>query len=66
PANAWILYRSARTHEFKAREGCPAVPQADISKVIGQLWRDETPEVRRFWEGEAQRAKARHRQLYPG
>lgn len=30
PANAWILYRSARAHEFKAREGCPAVAQADI------------------------------------
>ncbi|GAA5850547.1 hypothetical protein JCM9279_007535 [Rhodotorula babjevae] len=66
PANAWILYRSARAHEFKASEGCPAVAQADISKVIGQLWRDETPEVRRFWELEAQRAKARHRELYPG
>ncbi|GAA5897468.1 hypothetical protein JCM8208_003280 [Rhodotorula glutinis] len=66
PANAWILYRSARAHEFKASEGRPAVAQADISKVIGQLWRDETPEVRRFWELEAQRAKARHRELYPG
>jgi len=36
------------------------------AKAIGQLWRDETPEVRRFWELEAQRAKARHRELYPG
>ncbi|GAA6051272.1 hypothetical protein JCM3770_006789 [Rhodotorula araucariae] len=65
PANAWICYRSARVHELKASVEYAKLPQADISKVIGQLWREETPEVRRHYELEAEKKKAEHKEKYP-
>ncbi|BGP36841.1 hypothetical protein JCM10449v2_000743 [Rhodotorula kratochvilovae] len=65
PANAWICYRSARVHELKASSEYAKLPQADISKIIGQLWRDETPEIRRHYELEAERKKAEHKEKYP-
>ncbi|GAA6001630.1 hypothetical protein JCM10207_002239 [Rhodosporidiobolus poonsookiae] len=65
PANAWICYRSARVHELKASTEYAKLPQADISKIIGQLWRSEPPEVRRRYELEAQVKKELHRQQFP-
>ncbi|GAA6061925.1 hypothetical protein JCM10212_001493 [Sporobolomyces blumeae] len=65
PPNAWICYRSARVHELRATPEYLKIPQADISKIIGQLWRSESPEVRKRYELEAAAKKLEHRKKYP-
>ncbi|BGP12874.1 hypothetical protein JCM10213_005171 [Rhodosporidiobolus nylandii] len=66
PANAWICYRSARVQELKSSSSqYSKLPQADISKIIGQLWRSEPPEVRRQYEEMAERKKAEHKEKHP-
>ncbi|GAA5849882.1 hypothetical protein JCM8547_000944 [Rhodosporidiobolus lusitaniae] len=65
PANAWICYRSARVHELKISAEYAKLPQADISKIIGQLWRSEPPAVRRQYEEMAAMKKAEHKEKHP-
>jgi len=66
PPNAWICYRSARVHELKNTAEYSKMPQASISKLIGELWRSESAEVRRQYELEAAAKKLEHREKYPG
>ncbi|GAA5988844.1 hypothetical protein JCM11641_005039 [Rhodosporidiobolus odoratus] len=67
PANAWICYRSARVQELKSSSSrYSKLPQADISKIVGQLWRSEPPEVRRQYEQMAEQNKKEHSEKYPG
>ncbi|BGO96764.1 Pcc1 protein [Rhodotorula toruloides ATCC 204091] len=65
PANAWICYRSAKVHELKTSKTFAKLPQADVSELIGQLWREEAPNVRRHYELEAARRKKEHKEAYP-
>ncbi|BGP21784.1 pcc1 protein [Rhodotorula toruloides] len=65
PANAWICYRSAKVHELKTSKAFAKLPQADVSKLIGQLWREEAADVRRHYELDAARRKKEHKEAYP-
>ncbi|BGP28983.1 hypothetical protein JCM10296v2_000719 [Rhodotorula toruloides] len=65
PDNAWICYRSAKVHELKTSKTFAKLPQADVSKLVGQLWREEAPDVRRHYELEAARRKKEHKEAYP-
>ncbi|GAA5845782.1 hypothetical protein JCM11251_007737 [Rhodosporidiobolus azoricus] len=65
PPNAWICYRSARVHELKASSEYAKLPQADISKIIGQIWRNEPAEVRQKYEDMAAAEKAEHKEKHP-
>lgn len=62
PRNAWILYRSYHSSQVCQGE---RLSQANISKRISEMWRNETEEVRRHFEQEAEAEKARHQELYP-
>ncbi|KAG8799115.1 hypothetical protein FRC17_007222, partial [Serendipita sp. 399] len=67
PANAWILYRSHKMKDLTPTEpGAPRRPQADISKLIAEMWKNETPEVRQRYEQLSDMKKAEHLALYPG
>ncbi|GAA6007300.1 hypothetical protein JCM11491_003080 [Sporobolomyces phaffii] len=66
PPNAWICYRSARVRELKNTSQYTKMPQASISKLIGELWRSESPEVKRRYEAEATAKKLEHKEKYPG
>ena len=66
PPNAWILYRSNKIAELKDDPALTGRLQADISKMIGALWRNEKPEVKAHYEGLAETRKAEHAQLHPG
>lgn len=82
PPNAWILYRSDKFRSSRAREasgggttiGSPALgsavvvsrPQADISKVISEMWKSEPPEVKLYWEQQSEIKKIEHLAEYPG
>jgi len=67
PANAWILYRSDKMKDITpSLPGQPKPPQADISKLIAAMWKNEKPEVKQHYEALSDMKKAEHLALYPG
>ena len=66
PANAWILYRSEKMKTLKPSDpSAPRRTQADISRIIAALWRDEAPAVRMYYETLSDHYKAEHLAQYP-
>ncbi|GAA5898456.1 hypothetical protein JCM6882_007780 [Rhodosporidiobolus microsporus] len=68
PANAWMLYRSARVKEFAERErqGGSRVPmQSDLSKIIGEMWRAEPLDIRETYARLALAEREEHAKRYP-
>lgn len=43
----------------------PGLANPEISKIIGELWREETEEVKNYWKRLAEEEKARHQRQYP-
>lgn len=66
PPNAWILYRSDQLRIIKQDPVISKKPQADISKLIGALWREEKPEVKLWYEQQADIKKSEHLKQHPG
>src|SRR6266498_3110002 len=64
PPNAFILYRQAKQPIITRERG--NISNNDISKLLAELWRNETDEVRLYWRKVADRKKMEHMQLYPG
>ncbi|EAU91357.1 pcc1 [Coprinopsis cinerea okayama7 len=66
PPNAWILYRGDKLRElFEPVPGQPRMSQADVSRIIGQMWRTESDATRMEYERRADEAKAEHAIKYP-
>ncbi|KAI0371098.1 hypothetical protein BV20DRAFT_914127, partial [Pilatotrama ljubarskyi] len=66
PPNAFILYRSAKWEEAKADGSADALgTMGQASKVFGQMWKLEPPEVREDFEERARRAAEAHREKHP-
>jgi len=66
PANAWILYRSHKMKNLKPTEpSAPRRTQADISKLIAEMWKNETEEVKKYYETLSDLAKVEHHAQYP-
>ncbi|CAE6527267.1 unnamed protein product [Rhizoctonia solani] len=66
PPNAWILYRSDKLKELATNQAPgPRKPQAEISKIISQMWQAEGPETKGMYEARAEEKKAEHAALYP-
>ncbi|KIK98564.1 hypothetical protein PAXRUDRAFT_55546, partial [Paxillus rubicundulus Ve08.2h10] len=63
PPNAWILYRSDRLKELPPSKERRA--QADVSKLISNMWKNEKEEVKLEYERMADAKKAEHQRLYP-
>ncbi|KAJ7072458.1 hypothetical protein C8F01DRAFT_1104064 [Mycena amicta] len=59
PPNAWILYRTDRAKEIGRKA------QADVSREISAMWRNELPVVRAQYERMADIKKAEHHAMYP-
>nr|GAT57678.1 predicted protein [Mycena chlorophos] len=59
PPNAWILYRADKAKEIGRKA------QADVSREISLLWRNERPEIRAEYERRADIKKAEHQLMYP-
>jgi len=66
PPNAWILYRSRKLADLKNDPAIAGRLQADISKMVGQLWRNESPETKAQYEQLAEEKKLEHLRLHPG
>ncbi|ODQ50433.1 high mobility group box, partial [Saitoella complicata NRRL Y-17804] len=60
PLNAFMLYRRDKQHAV------PSKNHQSISRIIGQLWRNETAATKKFYTDLAKRAKEEHEQMYPG
>lgn len=63
PRNAFILYRQHYQANVVAQH--PGLANPEISKIIGEQWRNEAEEVKSEWKGLAEEEKLRHQQQYP-
>ncbi|KAI9839563.1 MAG: hypothetical protein M1819_002189 [Sarea resinae] len=63
PRNAFILYRQHLQSTFVADR--PGLSNPEISKLIGQRWQAEPPEIKNQWKNLAEEEKVRHQQSYP-
>jgi hypothetical protein len=63
PPNAFILYRRAKQPAIIAAQR--HLTNAEVSRQISDMWRNETEEVRLNWERYADRKKLEHMQIYP-
>ncbi|KAF9007999.1 sequence-specific DNA-binding high mobility group box protein, partial [Cyathus striatus] len=64
PPNAWILFRAVKQKELLESRG--KEPQAEVSKMISQVWKDAPEDVRAHYERLAEEKKAEHKVQYPG
>ena len=62
PPNAWILYRSHKLRELPPVQGRA---QAVVSKLVSDMWKNESESVRLEYERMADQRKAEHQQMYP-
>jgi hypothetical protein len=65
PPNRWILYRADKVRELEPPPGQPRRPQAEISKLISQMWAAEPPHVKAAYESRAIQAKIQHAIDFP-
>ncbi|KAI0116309.1 hypothetical protein GGR51DRAFT_545895 [Nemania sp. FL0031] len=64
PRNAFILYRQAWQGHFAAQH--PGLANPEISKLIGEKWREQPESVKNEWKQLAEEEKVRHQRQYPG
>ncbi|RDW82297.1 hypothetical protein BP6252_03409 [Coleophoma cylindrospora] len=64
PRNAFILYRQHYQAQVVAQH--PGLANPEISKIIGEKWRETAPEVKNDWKRLAEEEKQRHQRQYPG
>lgn len=60
---AFILYRQHHQAQVVAQH--PGVANPEISKIIGEQWQNQLPEVKNKWKALAEEEKLRHQQQYP-
>ncbi|KAJ3140713.1 hypothetical protein HDU90_008016 [Geranomyces variabilis] len=63
PANSFILYRRAKQDEvMKSNEG---LTNNEVSRLIGQMWANETAEIKDSFKAKAEEAKRLHNITFP-
>ncbi|RYP81657.1 hypothetical protein DL769_001889 [Monosporascus sp. CRB-8-3] len=63
PRNAFILYR--QHHQAAVAAAHPGLANPEISKLIGEQWREQPEDVKNSWKRLAEEEKVRHRFQYP-
>ena len=67
PPNAWIIYRKTKFRTLPPLQpGEPRRAQADVSKLISKMWREEPDAVKAEYERLAEAEKAAHQRMFPG
>jgi hypothetical protein len=64
PPNAFILYRKDKQKSVQERE--IGITNNEVSKVIGDMWKQETKEVKDHYQALAQQSREQHQKEYPG
>ncbi|KAI1139824.1 hypothetical protein F5Y05DRAFT_333781 [Hypoxylon sp. FL0543] len=62
-STAFILYRQHYQGQVAARH--PGLANPEISKLIGEQWREQPEEVKNNWKRLAEEEKIRHQRQYP-
>ncbi|KAJ2903362.1 hypothetical protein MKZ38_010027 [Zalerion maritima] len=63
PRNKWILYRMHKSQEL--RKTNPDLKTGDISRLVSQLWSNESSDVQMFWAEKAKEEELEHKRKYP-
>ncbi|WPH04018.1 Hypothetical protein R9X50_00690200 [Acrodontium crateriforme] len=63
PRPPFILYRQHHHASVVAQH--PGLANPEISKIIGEQWQKQTPEIKQKWKSLAEEEKFRHQQQYP-
>ncbi|KAK5997135.1 Repressor of filamentous growth 1 [Cladobotryum mycophilum] len=63
PRNAFILYR--QHHQSQVTTDNPRLSNPEISKIIGERWKNEDPDIKDSWKRMADQEKLRHQSQYP-
>ncbi|RFU81758.1 snf2 family helicase [Trichoderma arundinaceum] len=63
PRNAFILYR--QHHQSQVTAENPRLSNPEISKIIGEKWKNEESNVKDDWKRLAEEEKQRHQHQYP-
>ncbi|CZT01932.1 related to mating type protein [Rhynchosporium agropyri] len=63
PRNAFILYRQHYQAQVVSQN--PGLANPEISKIIGQQWREQAQEIKTEWKRLAEEEKQRHQRQYP-
>ncbi|KAL2311744.1 Mating-type M-specific polypeptide Mc [Schizosaccharomyces pombe] len=64
PPNAFILYRKEK-HATLLKSN-PSINNSQVSKLVGEMWRNESKEVRMRYFKMSEFYKAQHQKMYPG
>ncbi|RKP39029.1 putative HMG box protein, partial [Dimargaris cristalligena] len=65
PRNAFIIYRQEKHRELVAGSTGPSIPNKEISKIIGKMWREEPKLVKDEYHRRAEEEKTTHATTYP-
>ena len=66
PSNSFILYRREKHMEIMGQyKGVKTLNNNVISKIVANMWRSETPEVKAHFAGLADAEKRAHMEKYP-
>ena len=63
PPNSFIIFRSER-HNL-VRESHPNIPNTEVSKIIGEMWKKLSDSEKQEFEKKAEQAKKEHSEQYP-
>jgi len=63
PCNSFILYRQSMSAQVTQEN--PGLSNPEISKIIGQRWKEESEEVQNHFRAEALEASRKHREAHP-
>ncbi|KAJ3408232.1 hypothetical protein CcCBS67573_g03677 [Chytriomyces confervae] len=67
PSNSFMIYRREKQAEILAQyRGQKALHNNAISKVVADMWREESPDVRAEYAAKAETEKLQHMLKYPG
>lgn len=66
PPNAWILYRSDKLKSLPPVQPGVRRAQAEVSRMLSDMWKEEGEETRSYYERLADEKKAEHSIKYPG
>ncbi|KAI8608969.1 high mobility group box domain-containing protein, partial [Chytriomyces sp. MP71] len=65
PPNAFILFRSETQPKLVEKHKGTGKSSRDFSAMVGQMWREESPETRKRFSEMAAERLAQHRSRYP-
>ncbi|BGP42503.1 hypothetical protein JCM10450v2_006602 [Rhodotorula kratochvilovae] len=65
PMNAWLLFRTAQLRQMQEVNPGLRKSQGELSKIISEMWKTVSPELKQGYEDLARQRKAEHQRIYP-